>query len=258
MQERKTNMKETRMMMGMTIVVDIADATAANRHFREVFDYFNHVDEIFSTYKNESEISRINRGEISAENWSADIKTIFKLSEETKKQTGGFFDITRTDGTFDPSGIVKGWAIFNAAEIITKAGFQNFYIDAGGDIEARGKNKEGKDWKIGIRDPFGNSSKIVKIVYASGRGVATSGTYVRGQHIYNPYDRGALLEDVVSLTVVGPNVYEVDRFATAAFAMGRRGIEFIENLSGFEGYQIDKDGIAVETSGFEKYTKEDL
>ena len=58
------------------------------------------------------------------------------------------------------------------------------------------------------------------------------------------------------MTVIGPNVYEADRFATPAFAMGKKGIDFVENLPGLEGYMVDKDGIATMTSGFEKYTTE--
>jgi thiamine biosynthesis lipoprotein len=61
------------------------------------------------------------------------------------------------------------------------------------------------------------------------------------------------LQDIVSLTVIGPNVYEADRFATAAFAMGKRGIYFIEQLPGFEGYMIDAAARATFTSGFERY-----
>ncbi len=63
------------------------------------------------------------------------------------------------------------------------------------------------------------------------------------------------VEGVVSLTVVGPNIYEADRFATAAFAMGEAGIMFIEKLPGFEGYMVNDNGIATFTSGFEKYVK---
>ena len=85
-------------------------------------------------------------------------------------------------------------------------------------------------------------------------GMATSGTYIRGQHIYNPLDDKEITE-IVSLTVIGPNVYEADRFATAAFAMGKEGINFIERTAELEGYIIHKDGIATLTSGFEKYVK---
>ncbi len=61
------------------------------------------------------------------------------------------------------------------------------------------------------------------------------------------------LVDVVSITIIGPNVFEADRFATAAFAMGRKGIQFIEELAGFEGYMIDAQACATYTSGFERY-----
>ena len=61
------------------------------------------------------------------------------------------------------------------------------------------------------------------------------------------------MNEIVSISVIGPNVFEADRFATAAFAMQRKGINFIEKLDGFEAYMIDKNGIATMTSKFEKY-----
>jgi thiamine biosynthesis lipoprotein len=91
------------------------------------------------------------------------------------------------------------------------------------------------------------------VAVGDGMGVATSGTYVRGQHIYNPKILGPLETDILSLTVIGPNIYEADRFATAAFAMGREGIVFIERRDGLEGYMIDLNGQATLTSGFERY-----
>jgi thiamine biosynthesis lipoprotein len=105
---------------------------------------------------------------------------------------------------------------------------------------------------VGIRSPF-QPDEIVKVLSISDAAVASSGTYVRGQHIYNPLGDGAPLTETVSLTVIGPNICDADRFATAAFAMGRAGISFIENLDGFEAYQIDPDGLAVFTSGFGQY-----
>ena len=87
--------------------------------------------------------------------------------------------------------------------------------------------------------------------------MATSGTYVRGQHIYNPKNSDQPVTGIVSLTVIGPDIYEADRFATAAFAMGPAGIIFIEQLAGFEGYMIDPNGLATYTSGFERYVSHD-
>ena len=75
-----------------------------------------------------------------------------------------------------------------------------------------------------------------------------------GLHIYNPHDGNEPVSGIVSLTVIGPNIHDADRFATAAFAMGPAGINFIEQLSGYEGYIIDKNKVATMTTGFDKYT----
>ncbi len=235
--------------MGMPITIEIiGDVNIED--FKEVFYYFRDIDQKFSTYKKNSEISKINNGKKTYK-LSPDMKKVFKLSEKTKRETNGFFDIEK-NGKIDPSGIVKGWAIQNAGRLLKKKGYKNFYIEAGGDIQVSGKNSRGKPWKIGIKNPF-NTSEIVKVLNIKNQGVATSGTYERGNHIYAPYDEVA--DDIVSFTVIGPNIYEADRFATAAFAMGKKGISFIENLKGFEGYMIDKNGIATLTSGFEKYAQ---
>ncbi len=239
--------------MGMPITVEIPGSDAREEFFAKVFAYFTHIDETFSTYKKTSEISAINEGILSEDAWSDEMKEVFELSEQTKKETRGYFDIKTPAGSLDPSGLVKGWAIFNAAEILKTAGIEDFYIDAGGDIQPHGKNAEGKPWSVGIKNPFAQG-EIVKVLYLSGEGVATSGSYIRGSHIYNPLDAKNPASEVVSLTVVGPNVYEADRFATAAFAMGRYGVSFIEGLPGFEAYSIDAAKVATMTSGFAAYT----
>lgn len=246
-------MKEIHDIMGMPVTVEVADASASSNLLKKSFDYFRYADRTFSTYKKDSEISRINRGELPEPEYSDDMKNIFRLAEETKRLTNGYFDIERPDGALDPSGIVKGWAINNVAELLKSLGCSHYYIEAGGDIQTGGKNSENKEWRIGIRSPF-NRNEIIKVVCPRGKGIATSGTAVRGEHIYNPHARKAVETRVASLTVIGLNIYEADRFATAAFAMGNRGIDFIENLDGFEGYAIDKMGIAIMTSGFNAYT----
>ena len=248
-------MEQTRLLMGMPITVNVVDPQVSPALFDQVYAYFTYVDETFSTYKASSEISRINRGELSLEQASEDVRTIFELAEQTRLETEGYFDIRRKDG-YDPLGLVKGWAIFNAAELVRQAGYVDFYVEAGGDIQAAGKNDQGQRWRVGIRNPF-NMQEIVKVLALSNVGIATSGTYIRGAHIYNPKDASDPLTEVVSLTVIGPDVYEADRFATAAFAMGREGIRFIEKLVEFEGYQIDRNGQATFTSGFGRYVAYD-
>jgi thiamine biosynthesis lipoprotein len=243
-------MKETRLLMGMPITIEVVDATVTQSDLDKMFAYFVQVDDTFSTYKETSEIAKINRGELLPTQYSADMRSILALSEQTKKETGGYFDIQH-DGVYDPSGIVKGWAIQNVASMLRERGFSNFYVDAGGDIQIAG-HKDSHLWRVGIRNPF-NRTENVKILALTDLGVATSGTAIRGQHIYDPYHPHTPIRDVVSITVVGPNVYDADRFATAAFAMGTKGISFIENLAGFEGYMIDAHARATFTSGFERY-----
>jgi thiamine biosynthesis lipoprotein len=242
-------MERTELIMGMPIKIVAAHQKDA-RHFDDIFDYFRQVDAQFSTYKPTSEISRTNNG-LPQKEWSPTMREVLDLCQQTKEQTNGFFDIEH-DGKKDPSGLVKGWAIRRAAQKLEAQGARDFYVDAGGDIQTNGHNAQGKPWRIGIRNPF-NRDEIIKTVAVSGQAVATSGTYVRGQHVYNPHHPAEPLKEIMSLTVIGPNIFDADRFATAAFAMGRGGVTFIDGLDNFEGYMVDANGIATMTRGWEGY-----
>jgi thiamine biosynthesis lipoprotein len=245
--------KETRILMGMPVTVEIAEPSAHQNHIDKVFDYFNYIDKTFSTYKPTSEISNINNSLVQPENYSQDMKMVLALSEKTKQETNGYFDIINNEGNYDPSGLVKGWAIQNAAVLLKNLGFKNFYIEAGGDIQVSGKNSQDKFWSIGIKNPFKTEGVIKRMQLQHDEGVATSGSYERGTHIYNPKNRKSQLAQIVSITVIGPNIYEADRFATAAFAMQQDGIYFIEKLKGFAAYMIDNKGMATMTSNFQTY-----
>jgi thiamine biosynthesis lipoprotein len=231
--------------MGMPITVKVAqhEDRKTKKDLEKVFEYFRYVDMEYSPYKETSQVAKLNRGE----EVSREMEEILRQAEDLKVSTGGYFNIKRPDGKIDPSGIVKGWAIKNAAEILRKLGYERFYIDAGGDAEIVGKN-----WTWGIKNPF-DVAQIVKALNLSDCGIATSGTYERGQHIYDPIGKSTVITDIVSLTVIGPDVYVADKFATPAFAMGKVGIEFIEKQKDLEGYMIDRRGIATMTSGFDKY-----
>lgn len=244
-------MLQTKLIMGMPITIEILGCEDFNL-LDEVFNFFKQIDNRFSTYKKNSEISRINRGEIKPEDYSPQMKHILALGEQTKQETMGYFDyVDPVKQQIDPSGIVKGWAISEAAKMLDRQKIYNYYIEAGGDIQVKGKNINKKKWRIGIKNPF-NSKEVVKVVVVNKEGVATSGLYERGQHIYNP-KTGRQVNDIVSLTVIGPDIYEADRFATAAFAMGKAGIYFIDQVAGLEGYQIDQTGVAIQSRGFNKY-----
>ncbi len=244
-------MEATQIIMGMPVTVTL-DPDAPASLLSDVFDYFIEIDQRFSPYKSGSEISCFNRGDVPLSELSMDMLEILAIADETKRETKGYFEIRRPDGTIDPSGIVKGWAIRNAAYTIRGAGVANFCVNAGGDVQTGGKNPDGEDWSVGIQSPF-KEDEIVKALCLSNRGIATSGTYVRGQHIYDPHRPAALIADIVSMTVIGRDVLEADRIATATFAMGKAGIHFVQELRDFEAYMIDVNGIATQTTGFGAY-----
>ena len=242
-------MKQTRQIMGMPITIICSDDSLDSRFFDEIFAFFKRVDEAYSPYISSSDVMKINDKKLVEQKYSSELREILKLADTTKQQTDGYFDVWH-HASLDPSGIVKGWAIQRAADIFAKH-TTDFYIEAGGDIQVSGKSPSKQSWKIGIRNPLDRTQNIA-IVQLVNQAVATSGTAIRGQHIYNPHsDRP--IKDVVSLSVIGEQIIDADRFATAAFAMGKKGITFIESLAGFEGYMIDDNQIATMTSGWEKY-----
>jgi thiamine biosynthesis lipoprotein len=242
-------MKKTEIIMGMPITIAIKDE-GASKYLRELFDYFREIDNRYSTYKEDSEISKINRGLPKSE-WSKEMKTVLSLCEQTRKDTLGYFNIM-LGGKRDPSGLVKGWSIEKAASKLRRKKVKNFYIEAGGDIQVSGQSHGGKPWIVGIRNPF-NINEIIKTITVNSEGIATSGTYIRGQHIYNPFMPEDKIKEVKSITVIGPSIYDADRFATAAFAMGVEGIAFIESQPELEAYMVTTDKMATYTSGFERY-----
>lgn len=243
--------EQTRIVMGMPVTVSIV-GDGTDDLMDAVFNWFDEVDRRFSLYRADSEISRFNRRRVDAVDLSSDMKDVLAIAEKTRQESLGFFDAARPSGGCDPTGIVKGWAIEKASQLLEASGVQNYCINAGGDIQSSGFNGDGERWRVGISSPF-RSGEIIKILEPGGAGVATSGTYVRGQHIWNPHAPGTTLSDIVSITVIGRDILEADRFATAAFAMGKDGVYFIEGMPGLEAYQIDRSGHATRTSAFDRY-----
>jgi thiamine biosynthesis lipoprotein len=242
-------MKKTADIMGMPVSIILDDDFAKEKDIEKIFDYFRKIDATFSTYKKESEVSRINRGELNVSLASSEVKKVIELCEQTKKETNGFFNI-EWGGKVDPSGIVKGYAIWQAGIKLKKMGYKNFCVEIAGDMEISGLLK-GKKWRIGIENPF-NRTEIVKILEVTNKGIATSGNYLRDSHIYNPINN-RVADEVASVTVIADNIYNADRFATAAFAMGKKGIYFLEKANNLEGYMVLKNGKAISTGRFKKF-----
>lgn len=223
--------------MGMPIVVEVRDGDVP----AEVFDWFHHVDATFSPFREDSEVSRVRRGELGIADATEEVQRVYARCDELREETSGFFDVDAVDG--DPSGYVKGWSVDEAGDILERAGCAEYAVNAGGDIRTRGR------WRIGIRHPL-EAQAVAKVVEGDDLCVATSGAYERGEHIVDPLT-GSAPSGIVSVTITGPNLGTADAYATAAFAMGgRRATNWTARLSGYEAMTILDGGRVLSTPRF--------
>jgi thiamine biosynthesis lipoprotein len=237
-------------VMGMPIVVDLRDDLGEDP-VEELFEWLRLVDAVFSTYKADSDISRLNRGEIDLDAAHPDVREVLARCDELRLETGGYFDVRAASPAsgVDPSGLVKGWSVERGASILERAGGSSFAISAGGDIVVRGGALPDSCWRIGIEHPK-RQDAVAQVVELADASVATSGTYARGEHVLDPHT-GRPSEGLLSVTVVGPDLGTADAYATAAFAMGARGPHWTARLPrGYEAMSILADETVLFTPGF--------
>src|SRR5439155_27371186 len=135
------------------------------------------------TYIPDSEINRLNRGEIAMTETHQDVRDVLARCEDLRTETNGFFDVrARTEDDVDPSGLVKGWSVDRAAAIADELGWRNYAINAGGDMRLRGGALPQPVWRVGIQHPE-HRRQIVAVVTRDDLAVATSGAYARGEHV---------------------------------------------------------------------------
>jgi thiamine biosynthesis lipoprotein len=235
-------------IMGMPIVVDARDEVDEAR-IDEVFDWFRWVDATFSTYKTDSEISRLNRDEIALRECHEDVRRVIARCRELVDETEGYFDAEAVvPGSIDPSGLVKGWSVDRAADLLDEAGARNYVVNAGGDMRLRGAALPASLWRVGIQHPRVRDG-IAAVVEGTDLAVATSGAYARGEHVVDPHT-GRPPVGLLSVTITGPDLATADAYATAAFAMGSAGPEWTRRLSPYEAMSITEDGRVLSTPGF--------
>jgi thiamine biosynthesis lipoprotein len=210
--------------------------------------WFHDVDARFSTYRADSEISRLGRGELAVEDCSEDVRDVLRRCEAARVRSNGCFDIRYGD-ELDPSGLVKGWSVDRAASMLEAAGARNFFINAGGDVIARGAPTPGRRWRLGIRHPE-HADRVAAVLAISDLAVATSGLYERGDHVIDPRTRLAP-SGVVSVTVAGPSLTDADAYATAAFVMGELGATWVAAIDGYDVLSITDDNRVLSSAGMD-------
>ncbi|HEX6871675.1 MAG TPA: FAD:protein FMN transferase [Micromonosporaceae bacterium] len=247
MPSRSPLLRRTESVMGTGATVELHDPVhLAEGLADEVFRWLHDVDRRFSTYRDDSEVNRLHRGEIELSDCSADLQHVLAHCAELWQRTDGYFDVYAT-GRLDPSGYVKGWAVQRASQLLTDAGAVNHLIDAGGDIQARGRPAGATGWEIGIRHPW-QQTLVCGVVRGNDIAVATSGTYERGLHVINPRT-GQPAGSLRSVTVVGHDIGLADVYATAAVAMGPAALSWLARLPDHESFVVTEAGECFRSDG---------
>jgi len=245
-------------VMGMPVSIHLrgrgSRTPEAESRVQAAYDELRAVDVLFSPYRPDSEVSRIDRGELRVEDAHPLVAEVVALCQTASVLTGGSFDafylaeeaLPGRRG-FDPTGLVKGWAVQRAAEHLAAGLGCDVSVNAGGDVAVR-PGADPLPWRIGIEDPA-DPARVLAVLPLTRGGVATSGTARRGRHLVDPAS-GRPVAEALSVTVVGPSLLWADVLATAAFVRGPvDGLAMVEGLTGYEALVVAGDGSLTTTSG---------
>ena len=225
---------------GTVVFIDVTSEVDIKPTITQVKQYVQKVDEVFSTYKENSIISQLRRNEIAIEQCPPEVIEVWNLCAFVKELTEGAFDPWAVVGGFDPSGLVKGWAADKCAEILLAAGAEHIQVNAAGDLALRGGFTPERPWSIGVVNPD-NRLEILQTFEIQNGAIATSGTYERGAHINDPHT-GMIAIGAKSATVIGPSGAITDALATALMVAGRDGAVWFTTpeLSEYSAWVIDR------------------
>jgi len=150
----------------------------------------------------------------------------------------------------DLSAIAKGYAVDKLADVLSSQGIGEMLVEIGGEMLIRGKNPEGKPWRIAVEKPQAGERGIEKIFQLTDTGVATSGNYrnffvedgQRYGHTIDPAKGRPVRHRLASVTVLAATSARADALATALMAMGdERAMEFCRH-KGVAAYMVLHQG----------------
>ena len=227
--------REVEQLMGMPVSLALrgrhAGGPAGRNAWRAVVAELRAADRVFSTYRADSVVSRLGRGELTEDQCPAEVAEVLALGRAAEEQSGGAFSLTLPNEVgrprLDPSGVVKGWAVERAARLLAQLADTDFCLSAGGDLVCSTADPDRAPWRIGVEHPHDPRSVIAVVPVRTGA-VATSGTAHRGQHLLDART-GHPATGVASVTVVDPSLTWADIDATAAYAHGPAAADWLRS-----------------------------
>ena len=233
------------------------------------FAWFREIEARCTRFREESELMQLTAQVGVPVPVSAILFEAVRFAVMVAEESGGAFDVSSRDGlgqyrdleldadrrtillrkplTLDLGAVAKGLAVDMAAHELDE--FEDFAIDAGGDVYLGGSNPFGDPWAVAIRHPR-HDNETIGTLRISNQAVCTSGDYERGDHIRDPRT-GLAAQSVASATVVAPGAMLADALATSAFVLGpEEGIRFLNRL-GAEGLIVTPGLERFETGGLQ-------
>lgn len=239
-------------IMGMPISIHVLNRSGAlsvdsESAIEACFAELREIDRIFSTYRNDSGICRIARGELELARADPRVAEVEAACRAAEIETGGLFS-AMSQGWFDPTGFVKGWSVEQAARrhlapLLEQGAADDDVavgINAGGDMQLF--TAPGADWRwtVGIADPC-RPGEVIATLHIENGAVATSGSAERGHHIIDPRS-GVFARGVVSASVVADGLTRADLWATVAVVAGYDDRSWIARSATRTGLVISADG----------------
>jgi len=211
----------------------------------EIAVVLEHWEQVLSTWRPDSDLSRYNRGEPA----SPDLAKVLNMAEVLQRESQGAFDhrllAELTAAGFGPGGngvdlssLGKGIAVDAVCERLRQRGIHRHVFSLAGEVRAG----EGK-WPVTIENPVPDHPEHGEVVMLTNQAMATSGNsrqWNRKQgdklasHILNPATGKPVLRPPCSVTVIGPDAALASGWATALFVLGREG----DSLAEARGYRV--------------------
>lgn len=240
-------------VMGTVFTVDAVfadrDEAGARHAVTESCRSLHDVDDLFSTWRATTPMSRLRSGDVDLDEVPQTVREVLDECRGARAQSGGWFDPWAAPGGVDPTGYVKGWAGQQVLESLRDAGAVGALVNAAGDVVGFGGSEPTKPWRLGVTDPF-NPHELLGVVPVQDGALAVSGTYERGDHVYDPTDGAPAAAGVVSAAVTGPDLGLADALATAMVAGGERALLHVARLRDYEALVIFTDRSRQQTANF--------
>ena len=236
--------------MGTVVSVRLPDSLAsddAHMAVTMVQREFTERDDRFSLYKQDSEASRIARGELLLTDSSDTMRDAYAESLVWRDATGGAFTPHRPDGVLDLSGTVKADALRAADVALREAGVEVFSVNAGGDLVTAGVPDAGA-WITGIANPL-SVSEVLSVVSLTPpmSCLATSGTAERGEHIWR---RPETDHSFIQASVCARDIMTADVLATAIIAGGQDTLDLVTARGDVAVLVVRADGSLLGNDAF--------